>query len=823
MIFYSHIDRDNNNNITAKRELGQHLINVASTVKDIIANSYVENRERLSDIGWIVGLCHDFGKFTTYFQDYLLENTKLGQKKNHGFISALFSSYQIKHLFKDEEYMPLFVYFMVLHHHGDLKNLDVDLILSKESEYNTDLKEKLDITRLQLEDMTRNIGDIKDVYRKLDPSVDVGGFLQDWEDFYDELNRLKFKYINSKRITVDMRIKYSIYMLFIYSALIDSDKREAGRVGSVERKKIPAYVIDRYRHANFSDKHDEPMAWIRDEIYDSVNKNIKGLDLNKHILTITAPTGSGKTITGFSAAVNLRGRINSEKGYTPRIVYALPFTSIIDQNYDTIHKILEGIDDFKENENLYIIKHHHLADVKYMEDDKERPVDESLALIEAWESEIVVTTFIQFFYTLIGYRNRMLKKYHNIAGSIVILDEVQNIPMEYWGDVGKVLKYTSEILNMYIILMTATKPLIFGEGEYVELVDTPDKYFKGLDRVSLLPNMEEMDIESFTEEIVQNYDPYKSYMIVMNTIVSSIEVFEKLKEKMKDRYKENMPEFIYLSANIVPYRRKRKLEEVKRKLKAGKKLFIVSTQVVEAGVDIDLDVVIRDIGPFDSIMQVAGRCNRENGPQKGKVFVYNLIRDSGRYYYEHIYGKVHCFTTREILKDEREINESSFLGMIEAYFEKARERTASVNGALVKAIADMRFDDKEKNVKDIEYVSDFELIDELPGYVDVFIETDDDVEVTVDGITKMVKPSDIFNFYKEGVLNTKDMKKKKENYLKIKKYFREFVISVNSRYLPEELEVWHGSNLYRISADALDLYYDDTIGFKRVRDESIFV
>jgi hypothetical protein len=95
--------------------------------------------------------------------------------------------------------------------------------------------------------------------------------------------------------------------------------------------------------------------------------------------------------------------------------------------------------------------------------------------------------------------------------------------------------------------------------------------------------------------------------------------------------------------------------------------------------------------------------------------------------------------------------------------------------------------------------------------------------VTVDGITKMVKPSDIFNFYKEGVLNTKDMKKKKENYLKIKKYFREFVISVNSRYLPEELEVWHGSNLYRISADALDLYYDDTIGFKRVRDESIFV
>ncbi|MDI6601444.1 MAG: CRISPR-associated helicase Cas3' [Thermoanaerobacteraceae bacterium] len=816
MNFFSHVERGEHGDIISKRELKEHLTDVANSMCEKILNSPVKEKEKLSHIGHMVGLCHDFGKFTTYFQDYLLNNAKSGQKKNHGFISALFSSYQVKRLFKGDEYLPLFVYFMVLHHHGDLKNLDMDLPRAD------DAKDRIDIVKMQIEDISKHLDDIKSIYSEMDKSIEIDCFIKDWEEFYKGLNRIKFKYLNSRDIKDEIRVRNSINMLFVYSTLIDSDKKDAGRVKPVSRMSIPGSIVDGYRQVKFSDKSNDPMTAMRNEIYNSVINNIKDLDLSKHILTITAPTGSGKTIAGFSAAVKLRERL-SRDGYLSRIIYALPFTSIIDQNYKIIHEILKsGIADYEDNESLYLVKHHHLADVKYMEDKDERPVDEALALIEAWESEVVVTTFIQFFYTLIGYRNRMLKKYHNIAGSIVILDEVQNIPMEYWDDIGKILKYASELLDIYIILMTATRPLLFVGGEYEELVDEPDKYFKdeSLNRVCLYPRIEEMDLDLFTDDVVKNYDPDKSYLIVMNTVGSSLEVFEKLKEKIALEKGENLPKFIYLSANIVPYQRRKRIEEIKDKLKTGKRLFIVSTQVVEAGVDIDLDVVIRDIGPFDSIMQVAGRCNRENKGSKGEVYVYNLIRESGRHYYERVYKKVHCLTSKEILENKDSIDEKHFIDIINDYFVKATERSASTNDALVKAMGEMKFDDRERGSDDIEYISDFKLIDELPNYADVFIETNDDVEITIDGMTKTVKPSDIWEYYKRNVVNMKDIKMKRENNLKIKKYFREFVISINAGFLPEGFEEWPG--LYRIPNHALDEYYDEIVGFKRVRDESIF-
>ena len=439
MEFYSHADRDKSGVITYRKKLKEHLGGVAEAMCDIIQHSPLQDKEEIYDIGRIVGLCHDFGKYTKYFQGYLLNNINYGGKKNHGFISALFSSYQAQRFSGSNEYIPLFVYLMVLHHHGDLKNMEADLPSAREDE----AKEKIDILKIQLEDIKRNIGDIKHEYSEMDKTIDVDGFMENWEEFYGQLCRSKFVYLNKKPIYGKTKIKDSLYMLFVYSALIDSDKRDAGRVKPPQRMPIPESIVDDYRCVRFSHNDDDPMTAVREGVYNSITNNIENMDLDNHILTITAPTGSGKTLAGVSAAFKLRHRL-SRGDYVPRIIYALPFTSIIDQNYDVIRDVLKtGIKDFDKNESNYLIKHHYLADIRYTGDDQERPVDEALALIEAWESEIVVTTFVQFFYTLIGYRNRMLKKYHNMAGSIVILDEVQNIPMEYWDDVGMIMRYAS--------------------------------------------------------------------------------------------------------------------------------------------------------------------------------------------------------------------------------------------------------------------------------------------------------------------------------------------------------------------------------------------
>ncbi len=817
MQFYSHADKDKSGVIIYRKELKEHLTGVAEAMHGIIQNSPIEDKNEILDIGRIVGLCHDFGKYTTYFQDYLLNKADNGHKKDHGFISALFSSYQARRFSDSNKYIPLFVYLMVLHHHGDLKNMDSDLPRFNDE----NVKGKIDILKIQLEDIKRNIDDIKSEYHVMDKTIDVDGFMENWEEFYAQLWRLKFEYLNGKPFDENTRIKNSLYMLFVYSALIDSDKRDAGKVKPPARMHISGSIVDDYRKLKFAGKGNDPMTTIREGVYSSAINSIENTDLDNHILTITAPTGSGKTLTGFSAAVKLRERL-SKDDYVPRIIYALPFTSIIDQNYDVIRDVLSsGIKDFDKNESSYLIKHHHLADIKYMDRDSERPMDEALALIEAWESEIVVTTFIQFFYTLIGYRNRMLKKYHNMAGSIVILDEVQNIPMEYWDDIGRILKYASELLGVYIILMTATKPLLFAEGKYQELVDDPDKYFKddNLNRVRLYPHMDEISLDEFVDNFVESYDPDRSYLIVMNTVGSSLDVFDKLKQILNG----NEDKYVYLSANIVPYQRKKRIEEIKDKLASGEKLIVVSTQVVEAGVDIDMDVVMRDIGPFDSIMQVAGRCNRENKGKTGEVHVFNMVRESGRHYYERVYKKVHCATSREILKDREVIQEKEFIDAINSYFAKAAGRTAQTNGALVTAIEDMNFNNNFRESKEsgekIEYVSDFGLIDELPDCADVFIETNDDVAIYIDGVTKTVKPAAIWEYYKKNVVYMKDMNKKRENNLKIKKYFGEFIISVNEKYLPKGLE---DCGLYRIPNDALKEYYDDVMGYIKLRTEGIF-
>jgi CRISPR-associated endonuclease/helicase Cas3 len=822
MEFYSHADRDKSGVITYRKKLKEHLGGVAEAMCDIIQCSPLQDKEEIYDIGHIVGLCHDFGKYTKYFQGYLLNNINYGGKKNHGFISALFSSYQSQRFSGSNEYIPLFVYLMVLHHHGDLKNMEADLPRAK----GEGAAERMDILKIQLEDIKRNIGDIKHEYSEMDKTIDVDGFMENWEDFYKHLWRLKFEYSYNKNIDGKAKMKNSLYMLFIYSTLIDSDKRDAGRVKPPQRMPIPESIVDDYRCVRFSHNDDDPMTAVREGVYNSITNNIENMDLDNHILTITAPTGSGKTLAGVSAALKLRHRL-SRGDYVPRIIYALPFTSIIDQNYDVIRDVLKtGIKDFDKNESNYLIKHHYLADIRYTGDDQERPVDEALALIEAWESEIVVTTFVQFFYTLIGYRNRMLKKYHNMAGSIVILDEVQNIPMEYWDDVGMIMRYASQYLGIYIILMTATKPLLFAEGEYHELVDDPDRYFKNdnLNRVCLYPHMEDESIDEFVDKFIESYDTDKSYLIVMNTVDSSLDVFDKLNNRLnfKKRLNGFKHRLMYLSANVVPFQRRNRIKEIKGRLKSGEKLIVVSTQVVEAGVDIDMDVVIRDLGPFDSIMQVAGRCNRENKGSKGEVHVFNMVRDSGSHYYERIYKKVHCATSSEVLKGHDVIEEKKFLDIINDYFAKAVDRTAQTNGALLKALEKMNFNDKKnrssKN-KEIEYVADFSLIDELPNYVDVFIDTKEKVKIFTDKGIKPVHPLDIWNKYMEDVVKMQDINVKRINYLKIKKYLREFTISINAKYLPQGLDE---CGLYMIPNDAISEYYDDATGYKKVRTEGIF-
>ncbi len=230
-------------------------------------------------------------------------------------------------------------------------------------------------------------------------------------------------------------------------------------------------ILDSIRKDKFG-KPTKAIDKIRTDIYTKVIKSIEENYDKSKIFSITAPTGTGKTITGFFAALKLKELLGDNR----RIIYSLPFTSIIEQNYDVLFDIFRGIEDFEQNYSSYIIKHHNLSTVEYENEYRDYTKTEAELLIENWSSGVVVTTFVQLLETLVGARNRMLKKFNAIKGSIIILDEIQAIDIKYFDLVDYILRKACEYLDIRIIIMTATKPLILTDA--VELLEDNEKYFK---------------------------------------------------------------------------------------------------------------------------------------------------------------------------------------------------------------------------------------------------------------------------------------------------------------------------------------------------------
>ncbi|MBI4680536.1 MAG: CRISPR-associated helicase Cas3', partial [Nitrospirae bacterium] len=714
------------------------------------------------------------------------------------------------------QYVPLLAYFVVLHHHGDLNALELDVVRAKDLKDSSfrsveePLRSRLKNLQIQLEDIRQNLPPIEEDFKELfcQPlqfGVTIAEFLNSSYDVLSSLHKLQYHLTENENEKT--RLEVFITTIFLYSLLIDADKKDAADVGGVQRKEIPDDLVDRYREVSpkIDTKATVGIDGIRNEIYNSVVIKASEIPLSNHILTLTAPTGTGKTLSSISCALKLRERIKKESGYSPRIIYSLPFTSIIDQNYEVMRDVLSLLQDFEQNESAYLIKHHHLADLKYKIDNEDRPVSESLLLVESWESEIIVTTFIQLLHTIIGFKNSFLKKYHNIAGSIILLDEVQNIPIEYWPLVNWMFKLLVEHLECYVILLTATKPLIFNEDtkEAIPLLDNSEEYFKnkGLDRITLMPDISTLTLEGLFQKFKGLYNITKSYLIVFNTIKSSIGFYEMIKKDVmfKELFQEK--NVAYLSTNIIPKERSKRIKLIKKKLKQGEKIIVISTQVVEAGVDIDLDIVIRDIGPIDSIIQAAGRCNRGMGENKGIVYVHHLVDDKNSLA-KYVYGTTHFVVSHDLL-GSNQIEESQFFDLINRYFTViVQKKNQDDSTHIWNAIKDFRFRHTNPNLHSI---SDFGLIKEKNGYMDVFVEIDKWAKLLLD-------------MYAKEVIKEKNLKKRQEKYLSIRKDFKSYIISIPKK-LTTGLEVIT-EDLLKIPYYSLAIYYENDTGFKRTEDAS---
>ncbi len=866
-------------------------------VKPILVS---QNKDLFDYILALIALFHDFGKFNQFFQNYIKhpkKNKMNHPKSHHALLSALAYVVFIEIMKNDiinylnttmnnendktyieplYKCLKLIGFEIILRHHGNLKDMDWETNYERNEKTETfkDIGE-------QINTIINNQQNIDKIITPLLPNFQNNKQNKLTQNLFNNLVNLKTTQMESKKVRefIKSKIRQDYnnlknlnntiqnaesfillnFILFqtIFSILIDSDKKIAHNINyqNAIRKSLPDDLIRKYKEKCFpqgcpkqNNSLHKDMNQLREDFFNEVIKNLNQNDINTNrILSINAPTGIGKTLTAIETAFKLREKIQKQKKYTPRIIYCLPFTSIIDQNHQIIHEILSLYQDYSKNESLYLLKHHHLADFSFKQDDEYLPNETATMLIESWESEIIVTTFVQLFQTMFGYQNRTLKKFTKLLGSIIILDEIQNIPPEYWYLFQIVTDFLAKNFGTYILFLTATRPAIYDQNQFLEL-GNPDFYFKQFDRITLQYRSDLSDIHKITEFVVQKIQKNKnsSFIIIMNTIKSSIETYENLintlssknicyqkysnspqnieSESEKHDLKSNQepsPIILYLSTNLIPIHRKKIINKIKTLNKINYPYILVCTQLIEAGVDITANYVIRDIAPLDSIIQSAGRCNRNNTDQKqGEVIITNI--NSPKKYAEIIYSPVLLQKTINILildkysqtkintqnsqhtNNPNTITESAFRKMTEDYFQEVKKDKAYTTN-FIEIINNLKFSPGNAPPNETLFLSQIQLI-QNENKNDYFIELDN----TATDLKKEIKAKiTLLNNFQNQPPNQQN----KNSYFTclselktLKKKINEY--TVHSFAKPSKLTLDPELEVYCIPAS----FYDDALG-----------
>ena len=320
--------------------------------------------------------------------------------------------------------------------------------------------------------------------------------------------------------------------------------------------------------------------------------------------SLTVPTGGGKTLASVLWALN-----HAVKNNLNRVIIAIPYTSIITQTAATLKNIFGEAN---------VLEHH--SEVDYGESET---VSSLQLATENWDYPIIVTTNVQFFESLFSNSPSQCRKLHNIARSVVIFDEVQTLPLEFYQPIIECIKTLKEVFGTSLLFTTASQPVLEGTHRGFEGLDhihpiISDDYqlHKELKRVEI----EEMQDSCTYDEIVEKLTRHNRVLCIVNTRKDAKEIYDRLPQEGITLHLSRM----MCSAHI-----KQTIQQIKEALATDTEMPIrvVSTQLIEAGVDIDFPIVYRQEAGLDSVLQAAGRCNREGKIKEGKTYVFSLTKE----------------------------------------------------------------------------------------------------------------------------------------------------------------------------------------------------
>ena len=588
-----------------------------------------------------VKLFHDIAKLKNNFQIYIRDTSNDKLDKNHSLLSAYFFLLNSKF----DEIPTLFGFLVIVSHHGNVVNL---MTLSREAN-------KFFKNQKELEQWDEVAGAAKNIkiYSELSTKKD---------EFLDRAKKLR-QYLVLSQYRHKFTYEDFINFKSLYSNLIYSDKFEAiFSMPKQQSKDIPIDVLE-------GDIQNLPPNEKRDAFRNFVLNNF---DEERKLFTLTAPTGYGKTLTALNFALKFN---------KPRIIYALPFTSIIDQTYDIVAKIYK-------NSDILVSKAHHKTTIGEENLTQEDRYSKIKFLMESFSGEINVTTLYQLIFALFGNKNKDNVKFNQLKNSVVIIDEAQAIPYNFRKDFILLCEIISQRLGTIFIFMSATMPVIKSEN-FKEISNLD--YFSKQDRYVI----KWLDIggeDELLEKICEAASD-KNTLVVVNTIKKAQELFAKLRDKFN---------CFCLNGYMYDDHKRTTIEAVKCAIDKSKidplaiKILLISTQSIEAGVDLDFDIGFREVSPISSIIQTAGRVNRHFGATRGELYVFPEISKFTNLIYGDLYK-----VSGAILGDlkQKEVRESEILEISNLYFQKISNQLENLH--IKSEIEKLEFENINQKIEDI--------------------------------------------------------------------------------------------------------------------------
>lgn len=534
--------------------------------------------ESFADLYEFCGHIHDMGKYSDEFQKHIAgENNQVG----HSIYGAMYA----------QENSLMEIAFPVYGHHAGLPD-NQKMRQTMMAEQNND-------------------------------SARFNDILNIWKSDFTESNHLP----NDKEFRrLSDILQKELFVRMLFSSLVDADsldtERHFQKTKFQTRKSTsfdPEQLLLKLQRELDGFNKDTKINKLRNEVRLFAESKAS---LPQGFFSLTLPTGLGKTLCSVSWALHHANCHSNIK----RIIIVLPFINIIDQTAEKLKNI------FNDNEKDYVLEHH--SNVIYLDNEDKDEYNSKLLATENWDYPIVITTSVQFFESLFSNKRSACRKLHNIQDSIIIFDEVQTLPMCVTEPTLIMLDNLQQLCRCSILFCTATQPDFHSRSgfcglKHIEvLVDNPQSIFEKTKRVVYLSlnGYAEMTISELADQVVKGK---QSSLVVFNTKKKARLFFNEMRDCGDFK-------LFHLSTNMCPNHRKRTIKDIRNALEKGERIVVSSTQLIEAGVDMDFPSVYRELAPLESIIQSAGRCNREgkmtdeNGElKKGDVYLFALT-ESGQ-------------------------------------------------------------------------------------------------------------------------------------------------------------------------------------------------